>query len=145
WTTARNACERRRHVAAEQNALEATSRIRSTKLKGRSGGRRKRVGTFAAGTQIRAPNAPARSLPAVPPPGRRRDVGRPPGWKGGAEGSPPPTPAVLWVEGRGGAHTRSATRILHERAELRMRNTVWSLRIRGLPPRSIPCTRRHPD
>src|SRR5690606_15567736 len=101
WTTARNACERRRHVAAEQNALEATSRIRSTKLKGRSGGRRKRVGTFAAGTQIRAPNAPARSLPAVPPPGRRGDVGRPPGWKGGAEGSPPPTPAVLWVEGRG--------------------------------------------
>src|SRR5690606_4587565 len=52
-----------------------------------------------------AANAPARSLPAVPPPGRRGEgVGRPPGWKGGVEGAPPPTPAV--PGGRGGRKGR---------------------------------------
>ena len=41
-----------------------------------------------------ATNAPARSSPEVPPPGRRGDAGRSPGRQGGAEGAPPPSPAV---------------------------------------------------
>src|SRR5690606_12686250 len=48
-----------------------------------------------------ATNAPTRSLPAVPPPGWRGDVGQPPGWKGRGGGAPPPTPAVLGLKGRG--------------------------------------------
>src|SRR5690606_32758688 len=55
-----------------------------------------------------AANAPTRSLPAVPPPGWRDGGGRPPGRKGGAEGSPPPTPAVPGWKGRG---DRKSTRL----------------------------------
>src|SRR5690606_16165381 len=39
--------------------------------------------------------------PPFPHPGGGAGVGRPPGRKGGAEGAPPPTPAVSRVEGLG--------------------------------------------
>src|SRR5690606_28662644 len=48
-----------------------------------------------------AANAPARSLPEVPPPGWGAGVGRTPGWKSGVEGSPPPPPAVQGEGARG--------------------------------------------
>src|SRR5690606_20014614 len=52
----------------------------------------------AAGRVIARPNNPRTPPPAVlpqfPHPGRGAGMGRPPGWKGGAEGPPPPTPAV---------------------------------------------------
>ena len=51
-------------------------------------------------------NTPARSSPAVPPPGWQGDWAGPPGWQGGAEGTPPPTPAV---QGKGGAEGPGAS------------------------------------
>src|SRR5690606_928426 len=56
--------------------------------------RRTRTEPHAANVPDHPTNVPARSSPAVPPPGWRGEVGRPPGQKGGVEGAPPPTPAV---------------------------------------------------
>src|SRR5690606_20308715 len=55
-------------------------------------GRTDRNGTGSGNGHVDT-NAPPRLSPSVPPPGRRGDLGRPPGWKGVVEGTPPPTPA----------------------------------------------------
>src|SRR5690606_12763453 len=62
-----------------------------------------------AGVRVRsAANVPARSLPAVPPPGWRWDAGRTPGWWGRGRGRPHPhpqfsrSPARVEGPGKGG-------------------------------------------
>src|SRR5690606_6207634 len=66
------------------------------------------AGTFTGAlTPQRTP--PPAVRPQFPHPGGGAGVGRPPGWKGGVEGPPPPTPAVQGEGARGGspAHARS--------------------------------------
>src|SRR5690606_11935908 len=54
-------------------------------------GTRRRTRTRTGTTPRTAPPA---VYPQFPHPGSGGDVGRPPGWRGRAEGAPPPTPAV---------------------------------------------------
>jgi len=89
-------------VALTPAAAEAAARVAARERERARARERERtaasVRSRGTRTEPHTANTPARSSPAVPPPGRRGDVGRPPGWKGRAEGAPPPSPAV---QGRG--------------------------------------------